>query len=33
MVIPVNGTMLRVERTDLGVEVSEHGGYRFVPLR
>jgi len=33
MVIPVDGVMLLVERTDLGTEVSEHGGYRFVPLR
>jgi protein-L-isoaspartate(D-aspartate) O-methyltransferase len=33
MVIPVNGTMLRVDRTEVGAEVSEHGGYRFVPLR
>jgi protein-L-isoaspartate(D-aspartate) O-methyltransferase len=33
MVIPVNGTMLLVERTPSGTEVSEHGWYRFVPLR
>jgi protein-L-isoaspartate(D-aspartate) O-methyltransferase len=33
MVIPVSGTMLLVERRDQGVEVSEHGWYRFVPLR
>jgi protein-L-isoaspartate(D-aspartate) O-methyltransferase len=33
MVIPVNGTMLLVERTPSGAEVSEHGWYRFVPLR
>ena len=33
MVIPVNGIMRLVERTDFGVEVSDHGGYRFVPLR
>jgi protein-L-isoaspartate(D-aspartate) O-methyltransferase len=33
MVIPVSGTMLVVDRTDTGVEVSRHGGYRFVPLR
>jgi protein-L-isoaspartate(D-aspartate) O-methyltransferase len=33
MVIPVDGTMLVVTRTDSGIEVSEHGGYRFVPLR
>ena len=38
MVIPVNGTMLLVTRTpdsdsDSGIKVTEHGGYRFVPLR
>jgi len=33
MVIPVSGTMLRVTRTGDDVEVTEHGGYRFVPLR
>jgi protein-L-isoaspartate(D-aspartate) O-methyltransferase len=33
MVIPVSGTMLLVERTPSGLEVSEHGWYRFVPLR
>ncbi len=33
MVIPVNGTMLRVTRDDSGVDVTEHGSYRFVPLR
>ena len=33
MVIPVDGTMLLVERTPSGPEVSEHGCYRFVPLR
>jgi len=33
MVIPVDGVMLLVDRTDGEVEVSEHGGYRFVPLR
>jgi protein-L-isoaspartate(D-aspartate) O-methyltransferase len=33
MVIPVNGVMLLVDCTDTGIEVSEHGGYRFVPLR
>jgi protein-L-isoaspartate(D-aspartate) O-methyltransferase len=33
MVIPVSGTMLLVERSDTGVAVSEHGSYRFVPLR
>ena len=33
MVIPVSGTMLLVERTPSGPEVTEHGRYRFVPLR
>jgi protein-L-isoaspartate(D-aspartate) O-methyltransferase len=33
MVIPVNGTMLVVVRERDGVEVTRHGGYRFVPLR
>jgi len=33
MVIPVSGTMLLVVRTPMGTEVTEHGGYRFVPLR
>lgn len=33
MVIPVAGTMLRVERTDSGDQITRHGGYRFVPLR
>ena len=33
MVIPVFGTMLVVVREADGVEVTEHGGYRFVPLR
>ena len=33
MVIPVQGTMLLVVRQDDGVEVTRHGGYRFVPLR
>jgi protein-L-isoaspartate(D-aspartate) O-methyltransferase len=32
MVAPVAGTMLLVEGRD-GSRVSEHGGYRFVPLR
>lgn len=33
MVIPVASTMLRVRKSDDGsVEVSEHGGYSFVPL-
>ena len=31
MVAPVNGTMLRV--THPGAVVTEHGRYRFVPLR
>ncbi len=31
LVIPVAGTMLRV--TNPGAVVSEHGRYRFVPLR
>lgn len=33
MVIPVSGTMLVVVRKGEGVEVTRHGGYRFVPLR
>ena len=33
MVIPVRGTMLLVVRDGEEVHVSEHGGYRFVPLR
>jgi protein-L-isoaspartate(D-aspartate) O-methyltransferase len=33
MVIPVYGTMLLVRRSGSVTEVSEHGGYRFVPLR
>ena len=33
LVIPVAGTMLRVRRRAAGVEVTEHGHYRFVPLR
>ena len=33
MVIPVSGTMLLVQRTPSGTEISEHGWYRFVPLR
>lgn len=32
MVIPVAGEMLRVRRTGADVQVSRHGGYRFVPL-
>jgi protein-L-isoaspartate(D-aspartate) O-methyltransferase len=33
MVIPVYGTMLLVVREGGEVEVTRHGGYRFVPLR
>jgi protein-L-isoaspartate(D-aspartate) O-methyltransferase len=33
MVLPVSGTMVLVRRTPAGTELSEHGGYRFVPLR
>jgi protein-L-isoaspartate(D-aspartate) O-methyltransferase len=33
MVIPVDGTMLRVSRSMRGVGVTRHGSYRFVPLR
>jgi protein-L-isoaspartate(D-aspartate) O-methyltransferase len=33
MVIPVRGTMLLVTRDGAHVDVTEHGGYRFVPLR
>jgi protein-L-isoaspartate(D-aspartate) O-methyltransferase len=33
MVVPVSGTMRLVRNTEHGTEVSEHGGYRFVPLR
>jgi protein-L-isoaspartate(D-aspartate) O-methyltransferase len=33
MVLPVGGTMLLVRATPDGPQVSEHGGYRFVPLR
>jgi protein-L-isoaspartate(D-aspartate) O-methyltransferase len=33
MVIPVNGTMLRVSRSMRGLSVTRHGPYRFVPLR
>jgi protein-L-isoaspartate(D-aspartate) O-methyltransferase len=32
MVIPVNGTMLRVSRSMRGVGITRHGSYRFVPL-
>lgn len=33
MVIPVAGTMLLVVRTGDALAVTEHGHYRFVPLR
>ena len=33
MVVPVNGVMVLVRRRDGQSEVSEHGYYRFVPLR
>lgn len=33
MVVPVNGTMLRVSCSMRGVGVTRHGAYRFVPLR
>jgi len=33
MVIPVNSTMLLVIRDGDDVDITEHGGYRFVPLR
>ncbi len=33
MVIPVGSRMLLVRRGPAGVETSEHGVYRFVPLR
>ena len=33
MVIPVGSRMLLVRATPTGVEVTEHGSYRFVPLR
>ena len=33
MVVPVQGTMLRVARSMRGVQVTRHGSYRFVPLR
>jgi protein-L-isoaspartate(D-aspartate) O-methyltransferase len=32
MVVPVGGRMLRAQRTADGVQVSESGHYRFVPL-
>jgi protein-L-isoaspartate(D-aspartate) O-methyltransferase len=33
MVVPVGGRMLLVRRAAVGVEVTTHGHYRFVPLR
>jgi protein-L-isoaspartate(D-aspartate) O-methyltransferase len=33
MVIPVDGTMLRIARSMHGIGVTRHGSYRFVPLR
>jgi protein-L-isoaspartate(D-aspartate) O-methyltransferase len=34
MVVPVHGTMLRVVKdVDREVRVTQHGSYRFVPLR
>jgi protein-L-isoaspartate(D-aspartate) O-methyltransferase len=33
MVVPVNGTMLRVTCSMRDVGVTRHGSYRFVPLR
>ncbi len=33
LVIPVAGVMLRVRRDGADVEITEHGRYRFVPLR
>ena len=33
MVIPVAGTMLLVVRNGDDIDVTEHGSYRFVPLR
>ncbi len=33
MVIPVNSRMLVVERQGDDIRTSEHGAYRFVPLR
>ena len=33
MVIPVSGTMLLVRLTPSGPKITEHGWYRFVPLR
>ncbi|HET7431739.1 MAG TPA: class I SAM-dependent methyltransferase [Nocardioides sp.] len=33
LVIPVDGTMLRVARSMRDVSITRHGSYRFVPLR
>jgi hypothetical protein len=33
MVIPVNGTMLRVASSMRGLGITRQGSYRFVPLR
>lgn len=33
MVVPVDGTMLRVSCSMRAVSVTRHGAYRFVPLR
>jgi protein-L-isoaspartate(D-aspartate) O-methyltransferase len=33
LVVPVRGTMLLVVRRDGETEVTQHGSYRFVPLR
>ena len=33
MVVPVDGTMLRVACSMRGVGITRHGSYRFVPLR
>lgn len=33
LVAPWQSEMHRVRRTDDGIEVTEHGGFRFVPLR
>jgi protein-L-isoaspartate(D-aspartate) O-methyltransferase len=33
MVVPVDGTMLRVSCSMRGTGVTRHGSYRFVPLR
>jgi protein-L-isoaspartate(D-aspartate) O-methyltransferase len=33
LVIPVDGTLLRVSSSMRGVGITRHGRYRFVPLR